>query len=450
MSEKSLVPDGDPSRQIELVVTDDGVMLAGSNDSVRAALDQFSEFGKTAIEVADVNQRKAASALAAGAGGANTIASAMATSGRMVMLSKASAEKLKTMQLIPAGNGYSHGVLATSGGKFGHLIKFKQVPMASPGALVGVQMLAVQMALQAAIADVTKAVERVEGKVDDLLKLANADRVGDVLGHNMVLRRLSNSLDMGEPLTDADWNSVASLGPSLQVAVERLREHCRQTLAAFDPEAPIGKRAGELEKAVTNKSLGESLRLLIVAEHSLYLWERVRVERIRIAEPDHIDTAMASARRVLAENFEADNQVLAKARSVLSDYSKVKPLEFTRWASSSKVREHVQMLRADVDGFAEARASQVYEWTEHKHPTLGDAWHEVERVSGSTWKAMERASGAAANRVLDSGAQSMGKLGRRLQDIAEGRTSRGDAPESEMVDLDALQQARSTPDQDVR
>lgn len=411
-----LVPPAQSSNpgDVDICVTDDGVLVSGEPAAVQGVLDQLAEFGRSAVDIADLDRKKVTDMLATAAGAANAAASFAAASGRIVILSKQSADLARTAGKIPTGTGYFHGVLTGGGSKFAHSLQWRPLTGASPAGLMALQVMALQQALQAAIAGVEEAVVRVEGKVDSLLTLASADRAGDILGQYAVLRRMSDELDERDGvLPDADWDSVAALGPTLQIAVERLREHARRVLVRFDSQISIGQRADELRKAVSDQRLGETLRLLVVAEESLHLWQRIRLARIIATEPEHTERALESARSVLADNRDADVELVALARSVVSDYAAIRPLEFARKFSASKVRAHTAGLREDVDAFAAARAAQVEGWADHRSPTVGDAFTEVQR----------RGAGVAA-RALDAGAGSLDRFSQRLQKVAEPRTSK--------------------------
>lgn len=84
-------------------------------------------------------------------------------------------------------------------------------------ALVGVQLALSQMSDQ-----INARLDVIEDKVDAVLNLASAQRLGDVYGHQRLLRRKLEDIDSGSALTDTDWSSIASLGTDLEVGVERV------------------------------------------------------------------------------------------------------------------------------------------------------------------------------------------------------------------------------------
>lgn len=273
------------------------------------------------------------------------------------------------------------------------------------------QLIAVQVALKTAVASVEAAVQRVEGSVEQVLTIAEASRVGDVVGHHASLSRLVHALEATGSLPSADWESVAGLGPSLEVGVERLREHLKRTLKGFDDEKAY------LHRAMDENRLGESLQLLVVAEQSLYLWQRLRIARVAATEPDHLGSVTDSARRMLAEHLERDGELLVHARAELASYTAIKPLEIVRRMSSRTLKRDMPALRQDLDDFAVARRSQVVGWVEHEDPSIGDALAEL----GSRAKLVGGAAKALGSRAVDVGAFGLGKFGTKLQQVADTR-----------------------------
>ncbi|MCZ4279005.1 hypothetical protein [Rhodococcoides yunnanense] len=155
----------------------------------------------------------------------------------------------------------------------------------------------------------------------------------------------------------------------------------------------------------------------MIAEQSLYLWQKMRIERVRATEPEHLETVVKSARALLLEHFERDGELLIHARSELANCATVKPLEIVRWMSTSDLKRDMTSLRQDLDDFANARGSQVAGWIEHEDPSVGDALAEV----GNRAKAVGGAAVAIGSKAADIGASGLGWLGRNLQNVASSR-----------------------------
>lgn len=198
-----------------------------------------------------------------------------------------------------------------------------------------------------------------------------------------------------------------------------MREHAKRTVAGFDSLKPVQDRASYLKNALEDKRLGETLQLLVVAEQSLYLWQKMRIECVRATEPERLETVVMSAWALLLEHFERDGELLIHARSELANYATVKPLKIVRWISTSDLKRDISSLRRDLDDFASARGSQVAGWIEHEDPTISGALAEV----GNRAKAVGGAAVAIGGKAVDAGASGLGWLGRNLQNVAAGRKS---------------------------
>jgi hypothetical protein len=62
-------------------------------------------------------------------------------------------------------------------------------------------------------------------KCESVLKLVEANRVGDVRGHYAAVDRMVRNFDSTGVLTATDWDSIAPLLTDLEVVIERLRAH---------------------------------------------------------------------------------------------------------------------------------------------------------------------------------------------------------------------------------
>lgn len=178
------------------------------------------------------------------------------------------------------------------------------------------------------------------------------------------------------------------------VVVEKLRAHVERVLDEFDPSQPVQKRAEVLQRAVDDKSLGETLNLLVLAEESLNHWQRLRIARVRDVEPQHCAQVVEDAQNLLAAQVAADGLLCRRAVEVLETYRRTKAIDgFRRW-SVRDIATHSERLREDLDAFARARRHQLAHWEELPTPKVGDAASRVLAVAGDqTDRALEAASG---------------------------------------------------------
>ncbi|MGC5258207.1 hypothetical protein ACPXCG_17830 [Gordonia sp. DT218] len=400
--------------ELAVLVDEKGLVLAGDRESVQRYIDRLRTVAGDAADVVELSSSKAANAAAAAAG----IAGVTAQRGEFVRLSPASMNLLKAHKVIPGTDGFNRMMVVNSKGKFAGQLQWQRVGM-GPSQAMALQMFAVQMALKSAIASVEQAVERVEGKVDEVLALAKADRAGDVVGQNASVARLVQYLDRHGSLPTADWDAVASLGPELEVTIERLRAHIKDALSGFEPDKPIQDRAKYLDKVVTSNRLGETLQLLVIAEDTLYQWQRLRIARVEATEPQHLDNVVQSARELLRSHVEHDGQVLAHARENLADFARIRPLEIVRFMSADQLKTNMVSLRDDLDEFATARRSQVIGWTDAEDPGIQEAMAEI----GDRAKLAAGNAKALGAKAVDFGFVGMGRAGKWMQGVAASRES---------------------------
>ena len=211
---------------------------------------------------------------------------------------------------------------------------------------------------------------------------------------------------------------MAALGSDLQSVVEKLRAHKERVLDGFDPSQPVQKRAEVLQRAVEDKSLGETLNLLVLAEESLNHWQVLRIARVQDVEPQHCAQVVEDALDLLAAQVAADGQLYRRASVVLETYRRTKAIDGFRYWSVRDIATHSERLRADLDAFARARRHQLAQWQELATPTIGDAASRVLSVAGDqTDRALEAASGGlskASSLMAREGGDARGAIRRRI------------------------------------
>lgn len=119
-------------------------------------------------------------------------------SGRYVQLSSASLAAIKERMPDKTADGFYRMAVRGDGGRYAGQLVWKPANF-NPVQAASLQTAAVGMALKMAIQDVQAAVARVEGKVDELLRLAKAERAGDVIGSFRVVSRIERHVSEGAP-----------------------------------------------------------------------------------------------------------------------------------------------------------------------------------------------------------------------------------------------------------
>lgn len=396
-----------------VLVDEDGLLITGEPSFVQAYVSRLTDLAKEAVSVADLSAKDLADVAAAGV----AVAGAASAVGEYVKLSPRARDLATGGGLLPK----EPGLFTTTAVETSVELVLDHFDL-GPAVLGQTQMLAVQMAmttiaLRTAVAAVERAVERVEGKATAILQLAQADRAGDVLGLYRTLAVITEQYDATGRLSQADWDSIAPLGPALDQAIVKLRFYAGSTLTGFDPSAPVTARAAYLERLIDQQCLIETLQLLVVGEEALYRWNRLKIARIEATEPEHLQAALDAMNETLRVDLEADAGLLHHARHILDEYTAIRPLEILRRGAAESIKLHAAALKAGLDEFAVARRTGVAEWTDHEMPDLGDAMQELKRRADDGMRVVTQVS----SKAMDIGVAGVGSLGAGMQRFAERR-----------------------------
>jgi hypothetical protein len=384
----------------EVVVSfyDEGLLLGGDPAAVESYLERLRTSTGRAVRVVGIEPASVGNAAGLLAG----LTSVLGNSGKYVQLHPDSLDAMKNGNLIPGTDGFFRMMTRADDGHFLTQLQWRPTVFGAE-VMMSVQMIAAQVALKTAIAQVEDAVRRVEGKVESVLELAKATRAGDVLGNNLTISRMVDSLERYGSLPDAYWNSVASLGPALNVTVEQLRDHARRVLQSFDHKLPVQERADKLRTAIKDNRLGDTLSLLVVAEVSLHKWQRLNLARVESTEPEQLLRAIDEARELVAHHLREDVQIYRNAKEILDRFAKPQSIEGFRFLSVRELAKQRLALREELDNFARARCHQVEAWEDFQVPSFVDAAN----------AALETAR-TSTGRVLAAAGEEIARIGAHL------------------------------------
>jgi hypothetical protein len=295
-----------PEGSVEIVATGvGGVLVQGTPADVAAYVEQLtgaaaSSGGRWYRVAVD------------GAAAVGNVAALAGTGREYVQFSPKALAALKEHGEIAADNGFFRSFVRDGKGHFAANLDWKQINT-GPEQLLAVQSIAAQMAIQAAIKDLTAAVERVENKVDKLLKLVRSERLGSAIGDRATLQQLLDRVRRDGRITATDWSTIDWLGAQLARDAEALRSYVRSEIADLDAAPFVRPRSSEL-KELTEELLRESLALLIVTEANALMWHELRLANVATFEPDAYAGALEDARSHL-EAFRAADQALVDSLS---------------------------------------------------------------------------------------------------------------------------------------
>lgn len=366
------VPEGD----VLLWREEDGLVLLGSERDRRSFLSTLGATGGSAAAVA---------------GSAAAVAS---TGGDYLKLTAESAVKLAELGKQVDENGSMYGFVR-SGNRFAGNLRFDQVSF-GPEQALALQSAAVTLALRSAIADVQAAVERVEDKIEDVQRHLRAQLNGDVIGTLRHLEGVATSTQQRGALLEADWASVAGVRVDISRNLERLRDFVIRQAADIDARARLPKREAKLDDFLDAGGGRDQLNLILISEHSLHLWEMLRVAQVRQREPEHVESAIADARRSLAQERRRNEELVASVMEVVDELRTIRPLEFHRVFSAREMRQTAADIHQSLLDFSRATRVPLPELSESVLPTVKDARDEAKARALDTARGAKSLGAAAA------------------------------------------------------
>lgn len=354
------------------------------------------------------------------AGAVGSVAALTSSGGDYYKLTAESAAKLAALGKQVDENNSMYGFVR-SGNRFAGNLRFDQVNFAPEQALA-LQSAAVSLALRSAIADVQAAVERVEDKIEDVQRHLRAQLNGDVLGTLRHLERVATSTQRRGTMLEADWASVAGVRVDISRNLERLRDFVVRQADDIDARTRLPKREAKLDDFLEPGGGRDQLNLILISEHSLHLWEMLRVAQVRQREPEHVESAIDDARRSLAEERRRNEELVTSVMHCVDELRQVRPLEFHRIFSAREMRQTAADIHESLQDFSRAARLPLPELSESVLPTVKDARDEAKA------RALETARGAKAlgTAAGQSGASVIGKS----RDAVRRRTRRS-GPRSE-------------------
>ena len=360
------VPDGD----VLLWKEEDGLVLVGAEKDRHRVLSALG------------------TPVTAAAGIAGSVAAVTSAGGDYYRLTATSAAKLAELGPRFDENGSMFGFVR-SGNQFAGNLRFDQVAFAPEQALA-LQSAAVSLALRSAIADVQAAVERVEDKIEDVQRHLRAQLNGDVVGTLRHLERVATATQQRGVLLEADWASVAGIRVDISRNLERLRDYVARQAGDIDARTRLPKREAKLDDFLEPGGGRDQLNLILISEHSLHLWEMLRIAQVRQREPEHVESAINDARHSLARERRQNEELVASVMECVDELRQVRPLEVHRVFSAREMRQTATDIHTSLQEFARAALLPLPELSDTVLPTVKDAREEAQA------RALEAARGAKA------------------------------------------------------
>jgi hypothetical protein len=331
--------------QVAISTSGTGVIVEGSPTAVTAFIDQMLEVTKEA-------RGRSRHFVVDGVQVAANIAALRQTHREYIEFSDVAKERLKAHGAIPTRDGNFRSFVHDGKHLAGHL-DWRTVDL-GPEQALSLQALAGQMALRAAIREVTVALERIEGKIDKLAAVAEAERLGAVVADRSTLQPLVDRARVSGKLGRTDWDTIASLGPLIARDIETLRAYILRQLKDVKDSSLVRIRAGEAEE-LTDRLLKESLALLVVAEQNYAMWQELRLAHAVNFERAETAIVTAAIHRQLAALSEADQSLVAELQDVADRLAQPTGYEGLAVLQKGRLVKHVRQLDEMGKWFCEQR-----------------------------------------------------------------------------------------------
>lgn len=357
---------GDP---VALFVTEHGLLVTGGNDAVTEFIDGLLE------QIGDkpVVRHPAPDDVV----GISPLRPLTKTRGEYVEFSSRTMTLVKEKRLIPVAAGHFRGLMSKNGGSPGVLDWKSFEPSAAK--VLALQGAAVQVALKLAIREVSEAVERVEGKVNKLLKLARAERLGSVKGDRQLLEPMAKRAAESGTVSKSDWSTVSHLGADILRGIESFREFIAEEAA--DSTRPMSARGRNAElKDLTSEMLCESLALLVAAEDNYLQWVAIRIANVKSNEPDALTDTLTDARAGLERLSVADQQLIDRIHTATLELLRPSGWEGLTPFTRRQMYDQGEEIERELAWFAAQRHLDAPE-IEAEFPTIKQAIdHALSRI----------------------------------------------------------------------
>jgi hypothetical protein len=377
------------STGIEIVQTGRGILVSGDAGEVASMVAEFTRIAgdrARSINAADIGA------------GAGAVYGFYKSHRQYFEFAPSALARLKEHGVLPSSDGhYNRSWVVDSAKKFAGNLDWKEVNV-SPEQALSIQTAAATLALRAAIKDVVAAIERVEGKVDELVKLVRAERLGSAIGDRRTLEGALDLVDKTGTITSTDWTALGPLGPEITRDIERLRAHITLKLADVKSGTMARTRVGEAEE-LSEQLLRESMALLVVAEHNFGLWQQIRIAHVRDHEHTQLAAVTESVQQAIEGHYAADQLMLAKISAATELLTSPTGFEGFEPIQRRRLSRLGRELDETIRWFAEQRNLDVDDRQEVDYADLGQSVAKTAKIAGSAIQSATKSIGRGVDRA---------------------------------------------------
>ena len=187
----------------------------------------------------------------------------------------------------------------------------------------------------------------------------------------------------------------------MEQQIERLRSFIRKRLAAAEDEGR--KISGRLDAVEHAHDVAETLALLIVAQDSLFLFQQMRVLRIKATQPEFAPAATAEARALLDQHTTEDADLLQRLRTLVDERVEVEALEVLRFRTTTQIVESHPRSTRPSHGSRISVGSPYESLDVPPLPSAAEVVDEVKERGSALASGSKRAIGELAGKVSSTG-----------------------------------------------
>lgn len=275
------------SDEIQLISDGDGLAVIGGPKAVERFLESEGLASK------ELDLPRLSQVLSGGSATANAASAIAAGSGRWLQVTEDTAKNIKKYSLMKnSKTGLDMGVVHVPGEKGGikALVSFTKgngAKLTNPAVLAGVGGLMAQMAMQAAMDEITDYLATIDAKVDDILRAQKDAVFADVIGVGFALDEAITLRDQVGRVSEVTWSKVQTTS----MTVARTQGYALRQVDAIaeklEKKTNVKDRSKVAQEAETK--VAEWLAVLARCVQLQDAFSVLELDRVLDSAPDELD-----------------------------------------------------------------------------------------------------------------------------------------------------------------
>ncbi|MBD8606034.1 hypothetical protein IFT73_04140 [Aeromicrobium sp. CFBP 8757] len=389
---------------VQLVSDGDGLAIIGEAD----AIERF--IAAERLESKTVALPGLGSLLGAGADAAQAGSALSANSGRWMKLTEESAQLIEKHGLRETSKGVKTGVVnGQKKGQVGGFVEFVKTPrslLTNPAALAGVAGIMAQAAMQQSMSEITSYLERIDEKVDDVLRGQKDAVLADMVGADLVLREALTIREHGGRVNEVTWSKAQGTASTIARTQAYALRQLETIAEQLEREGKVGDLAesSKLARAKTREWLAILARCFQLHDAMAVL----ELDRVLDAAPADLDGHRLGLRAARSERMDAMSLVAGRLVARMDDAAGTANTKVLRHPAKSP---SIVIARNDISGAVD----DFYE-------VLGTDSH-WDEIRAKRWSTAAAEVGARALEVGAGGVDGANKF--RAGTVSRGRSVKG-------------------------